>query len=117
MTHLIGRSLLGHRVLGHPVGFVWAGKEITPGNQSQRKRKRDLWCHASHGIHHDRCELSVGFRKKAGTLFSPADDSSGKILLGGARMLRVGDGTFLAIANDITTMTMQTEKTVQLASP
>ena len=112
MTHLMGRSLSGH-----PVGLVWAGKEITPGNQSQRKRKRDLWCHASHGIHHDRCELSVGFRKKAGTLFSPADDSSGTILLGGARMLRVGDGTFLAIANDITTMTMQTEKTVQLASP
>ena len=93
------------------------GRRSRPDNQSQRKRKRDLWCHSSHGIHYDRCELSVVFRKKAVTLFSPAGDSSGTILLGGARMLRVGDGTFLAIANDITTMTMQTEKTVQLASP
>ena len=31
-------------------------------------------------------------------------------------MLRVGDGKFLAIANDITTTTILTEKTVQLAS-
>lgn len=31
-------------------------------------------------------------------------------------MLRVGDGTFLAIANVMTTATMQIEKSVQLAS-
>ena len=51
------------------------------------------------------------------SLFSLVEGVSGTFLLGGARMLRVGDGTFLAIANDITTTTMLTEKIVQLASP